>query len=79
MSIIYWHRYITNLQGLNDRAVRYKEEYHLNAALHSEKLKLEMDHMEDASKLEEAIQNITLSQKLKEIEQYKAKIKEIQS
>ena len=37
-----------------------------------------MEHMENASKLEEAIQNITLSQKLKKIEQYKAKLKEIQ-
>lgn len=69
------YRYITNLQGLNDRAVRYKEEFHLDAALHVEALKLEMDHMTATSELEEAIQNITLSKKLKEIEQYEAKIR----
>ena len=59
-------RYITNLQGLDDRAIRFKDEFHLDAELVIEQLTAEMKFMNETSALEKSIQDISLGQKMEE-------------
>ena len=59
-------RYITNLQGLDDRATRFKDEFHLDAELVIEQLTAEMKFMNETSALEKSIQDISLGQKMEE-------------
>ena len=65
----YLFRYITNLQGLDDRAIRFKDEFHLDAELVIEQLTAEMKFMNETSALEKSIQDISLGQKM-EIQGY---------
>ena len=71
-------RYITNLQGLDDRAIRYKDEFHLDAELVIEQLTAEMKFMNEASALEKSIQDISLRQKMEETRVFNENIKRLQ-
>ena len=71
-------RYITNLQGLDDRAIRYKDEFHLDAELVIEQLTAEMQFMNEASALEKSIQDISLRQKMEETRAFNENMKRLQ-
>jgi len=71
-------RYITNLQGLDDRAIRYKDEFHLDAELVIEQLTAEMKFMNEASALEKSIQDISMRQKMEETRAFNEKMKRLQ-
>ncbi len=71
-------RYITNLQGLDDRAIRYKDEFHLDAELVIEQLTAEMKFMNEASALEKSIQDISLRQKMEETRAFNENMKRLQ-
>ena len=70
-------RYITNLQGLDDRAIRYKDEFHLDAELVIEQLTAEMKFMNEASALEKSIQDISLRQKMEETRAFNENMKRL--
>ena len=63
---------------MNDRAVKFKEEFHLDPELTIEQLMVEMEHMQDVSTLEKSIQDLSLTQKLEETEAFKEKMKTLQ-
>ena len=63
---------------MNDRAVKFKEEFHLDPELTIEQLMIEMEHMQDVSTLEKSIQDLSLTQKLEETEAFKEKMKTLQ-
>lgn len=63
---------------MNDRAVKFKEEFHLDPELTIEQLMVEMKHMQDVSTLEKSIQDLSLTQKLEETEAFKEKMKTLQ-
>ena len=71
-------RYITNLQGLDDRAIRFKDEFHLDAELVIEQLTAEMKFMNEASALEKSIQDISLRQKMEETRAFNENMKRLQ-
>ena len=63
---------------MNDRAVKFKEEFHLDPELTIEQLMVEMEHMQDVSTLEKSIQDLSLTQKLEKTEAFKEKMKTLQ-
>ena len=63
---------------MNDRAVKFKEEFHLDPELTIEQLMIEMEHMQDVSTLEKSIQDLSLTQKFEKTEACKEKMKTLQ-
>ena len=52
---------------MDDRAIRFKDEFHLDAELVIEQLTAEMKFMNETSALEKSIQDISLEQKMEEV------------
>ena len=61
-------RYITNLQELDDRAVKYNQEYIENPQLRVATLNQKMQNMQEAHELEREIYDLELQQKIREID-----------
>ena len=72
MSIIN-PRYITNLQGFNDRTVKYKDEFKNNAQIKVETMKLKKKNMLEEDELKKQIHEFTLAEKIRQIAELKEK------
>ena len=70
MSIIN-PRYITNLQGFNDRTVKYKDEFKNNAQSKVETMKLKKKNMLEEDELKKQIHEFTLTEKIRQIAELK--------
>ena len=72
MSIIN-PRYITNLQGFNDRTVQYTDEFKDNAQIKVETMKLKKENMLEEDELMKQIHILTLTKKIRQIAELKEK------
>ena len=70
-------RFITNLQGFNDRNY-YKDEYKSNANIKVDTMKLTMENLLEEDELKKEIHKLTLVEKIRQIAQLKKKTKDIQ-
>ena len=70
---IFKPRYITNLQGFNDRTVKYKDEFKNNAQIKVETMKLKKKNMLEEDELKKQIHEFTLAEKIRQIAELKEK------
>ena len=70
-------RFITNLQGFNDRNY-YKDEYKSDANIKVETMKLTKENLLEEDELKKEIHKLTLVEKIRQIAQLKKKTKDIQ-
>ena len=70
-------RFITNLQGFNDRNY-YKDEYKSDANIKVDTMKLTKENLLEEDELKKEIHKLTLVEKIRQIAQLKKKTKDIQ-
>ena len=70
-------RFITNLQGFNDRNY-YKDEYKSDANIKVDTMKLTKENLLEEDELKKEIHKLTLVEKIRQIAQIKKKTKDIQ-
>ena len=70
-------RFITNLQGFNDRNY-YKDEYKSDANIKVETMKLTKENLLEEDELKKEIHKLTLVEKIRHIAQLKKKTQDIQ-
>ena len=70
-------RFITNLQGFNDRNY-YKDEYKSDANIKVDTMKLRKENLLEEDELKKEIHKLTLVEKIRQIAQLKKKTKDIQ-
>ena len=70
-------RFITNLQGFNDRNY-YKDEYKSDANIKVDTMKLTKENLLEEDELKKEIHKLTLVEKIRQIAQVKKKTKDIQ-
>ena len=70
-------RFITNLQGFNDRNY-YKDEYKSDANIKVDTMKLTKENLLEEDELKKEIHKLTLVEKIRQIAQLKKKTSDIQ-
>ena len=70
-------RFITNLQGFNDRNY-YKDEYKSDANIKVDTMKLTKENLLEEDELKKEIHKLTLVEKIRQIAQLKKKTNDIQ-
>ena len=70
-------RFITNLQGFNDRNY-YKDEYKSDANIKVDTMKLTKENLLEEDELKKEIHKLTLVEKIRQIAQLKKETKDIQ-